>query len=267
MNIVQFHERVRFWADVVSSTRFESEDIDNGINIAVDNKWRESYDQNRVMNRSDSFQRVQRIRDELGNLVKLGTKDSEGITLADNVIESLPDNYGYLLSLEALFDGFGYQPVFPISHNQKSVVSKNPFRRVRTSPSSKCYYYEEDGGIVIQHGYQVDVSNIKLYYLARPGIVNYGIEYDSSHSFSNGDKVIAVEETVYNGVTYRIGDEILIVNPNLTITSGLVVFNFNDCDIRDTAHEEISRRGAINCLITANQGDKANALRQEIMAL
>ena len=70
MKIVQLHERVRFWVDVVASTRFESEDLDNAINVAIDNKVRESYDQSRPMNRSDAFQRVQRIRDELGPLVK-----------------------------------------------------------------------------------------------------------------------------------------------------------------------------------------------------
>ena len=33
MNIVQLHERVRFWVDAVASTRFDIADINNAIPI------------------------------------------------------------------------------------------------------------------------------------------------------------------------------------------------------------------------------------------
>jgi len=273
MNIVQLHERVRFWVDIVASTRFESEDIDNAVNIAIDNKVRESYDQNRPMNRSDAFQRVQRVRDELGPLVrKLDVDDLELTQEADGdknlliFLKSDITNYGWLLSMRMHSSSYSaWYPVFPLTHNRKNVVERNPYRKVRRTPQSKSYYYEEASGWIVRHDCG-DVDNIEMYYLATPAIVNYGIEYDSTKVFTINDQVIAVEETVYNTITYKIGEKFTIVVGVLSITSGLIVFSYIECDVRKTTHEEISRRAAMNCLTAARQYDKVNDLRKEITA-
>jgi hypothetical protein len=155
-------------------------------------------------------------------------------------------------------------PGIHVIHDRKNITPRNPYRRVRSTPQSKYYFYEEDGNIQLTVG---DYDDIKLDYLATPKIVNYGIEYDNSHSFTYGDQPIAVRETFYNGVTYTIGQKFTIVAPYSNIASGgLVVWNYIECDVRSTSHEEIARRAAINCLLTAGQHDKAAALRQEIMA-
>jgi len=266
MNVVQLHERVRFWVDIVSSTRFESEDIDNALNVASDNKVRESYDKGRFMNKSDAFQKVQRIRDELGPIVKKLTEGS-GLAISSDLITIDSDiSYRYMLSIRAKFGLSGWHPCFPLTYNRKNVVERNPYRRVRTTPVSKVYYNEDTNGINISHNIPTALDDAEIYYLADPAIINYGIEYSSSKTFTDGDVVYAVEETVYGGVTYKIGDAITISAPTLSITSGLVVFDYVDCDIRASTHEEISRRGAYSCLITAGEIDKANQLMQEIMA-
>ena len=268
MNIVQLHERVRFWVDIVASTRFDSQSIDNGINVAIDNKVRESYDQNMPMNRSDAFQRVQRVRDELGPLVKKIVKDS-GLAITDNVV-SLSDtvlDYGWLLAIRVKdTTNSAWHAVLPINHNRKNIVNRNPYRRVRSTPESKVYYYEENGTWIIDSSLGA-FEDAEINYLATPAIVNYGIEYDSTKVFIINDQVIAVEETVYNTITYKIGDKITIVTGVLSITSGLVVFSYIECDVRQTTHEEISRRAAMNCLTAARQYDKVNELRKEITAL
>ena len=134
------------------------------------------------------------------------------------------------------------------------------------TPQSKVYYNEDTGGINITHAITTALDDAELYYLADPAIINYGIEYDSSEVFTNGDIVYAVEETVYDGTTYKIGDKITIAGGVLSITSGLVVFDYTNCDLRASTHEEIARRGAINCLLTTSDTNKANELRKEIMA-
>lgn len=273
MNIVQLHERVRFWVDIVSSTRFESEDIDNALNAAIDNKVRESYDQNLPLNRSDAFQRTQRIRDELGPLVK--SLDGDELSVVGHLISlSASDelNFRYLLSLKIQFESasgvIGWQPCFPITYDRKNIISRNPFRRVRSTPNTKIYYIEENGSwrIISSITSYYDIDAVEFFYLSNPAIVNYGIEYDEDKLFTNGNVLYVVEETVYNSVTYKIGSKIIVTGGILSITSGLVVFNYVDCDLRASAHEEISRRAAINCLFTANETAKANSLMQEIIA-
>jgi hypothetical protein len=266
MNIVQLHERVRFWIDAVASRRFDSQDIDNSLNTAIDNKVRESYDQNRPMNKSDAFQRTQRVRDILGPIVTKATKDTSGFSLSGNIISiASTSNYQDLVSL-GIKIGSEIYDCFPMTYDRKTVTSKNPFRKPRMTPSVKMYYNELDGNIEITHASQTALTDFELFYIKIPATVNYGIEYTSSHTFSAASSLIAVEETVYNGVTYRIGDKFSIDGSHFSITSGLVVFNFNECDLRSSTHEEIARRAAINCLMTAGQGDKAKLLREEITA-
>jgi hypothetical protein len=266
MNIVQLHERVRFWIDSVASTRFDSQDIDNGLNIAIDNKVLETYDKNRPMNRSDSFQRTQRVRDILGPIVAFANKSTTGFSLnTDTITITSTTGYQYLVSLGIKIGTTVYDCV-PLTYDRKTVISKNPFRKPRMTPTVRMYYNELEGNITITHAYIGSLTDFELYYIKTPAIINYGVEYNSTHVFATGNKVITVEETVYNAVTYPIGSEITIDTIHLNITSGLVVYGYTECDLRSSVHEEISRRGAINCLISAKQGDKAKLLREEIIA-
>lgn len=270
--------------DIVSSTRFESEDLDNGLNVAIDNKVRESYDQNMPMNKSDAFQRVQRVRDELGGLVKklgndAGPANPTEMVLANgNEIRIQNENYRHLLALRVVLASGGWHPAYPLSYDRKNVTPRNPFRRVRSTPQSKIYYIEH-GGTSYSEGQDTElnifielpsgevVTDFELSCLMNPAIVNYGVEQTASYSFTNGEQVIAVEETVYAGVTYVIGQKFTITTGSgLNITTGRVVHQYVECDVRGSTHEEISRRAAINLLLTANEKDKALALRQEITA-
>lgn len=265
MNIVQFHERVRFWIDVVGSTRFVSQDIDNALNIVIDNKLLETYGVGHFLNRDDGLQRTQRCREILGPIVEHADKNTSGFTFSSNQI-SIAQSVGYyiLLSLGALIGTKVYE-CRPLHYSRKIGTSENPFRKPRMTPSVRMYYNELDGKIVITHAYSGSLTDFELYFLKKPNMVNYGLEYNSTHSFNNNDVVIAVEETVYNGTTYKIGDEIIIVNPFLTITSGLVVFSYTNCNLPLLTHEEISRRAAVNCLMTSGQGDKSKLLLSEII--
>jgi hypothetical protein len=268
MNIVQLHERVRFWVDSVASTRFDSQDIDNALNVAIESKVLESYDQNRPMNKSDSFQRTQRIRDQLGSIVTKATKVTSGFTLntGTNMITiASTSNYQFLVSLGIKIGTTVYECI-PLSYDRKNVLYKNPFRKPRMTPTVRMYYNEVDGNIEITHAYSSTLTDFELYYIKTPALVNYGIEYTSSHAFTNTNVVIAVEETVHNGTTYMIGEEITITSGNENITSGLVVFSFTGTDLKKSTHEEITRRAAINCLMTAGQTEKAKLLREEITA-
>jgi len=266
MNIVQLHERVRFWVDVVASTRFDSQDIDNALNTAIESKVLESYDQNRPMNRSDAFQRTQRVRDILGPIVTKAVKATTGFGLSGNVISiASTSDYQFLVSLGIKIGSTVYE-CNPMTYDRKNRNPNNPFRKPRMTPTVRMYYNEVDGNIEITHASTGALDDFELYYIKTPALVNYGIEYTSSHTFTNGNVVIAVEQTVYAGTTYKIGEKITIATPNLSITSGLVVYSFTECDLRSSAHEEIARRAAINCLMTSGQGEKAKILREEITA-
>jgi hypothetical protein len=267
MRIFELHNRVRFWVDTVKSTRFESIDIDNAINIAIDNKWRESYDSNRIMNHSDAFQKIQRIRDELGPLVKKVTTSSTGISLSvlngKTIINNALTDYGYLLSLKIISDN-GEFPAESISLKRKNILSNNPFRNILSSLSRKCYYSELDGNIELEQNIGT-ISDIELYYLAYPILVSYGTERTNGYTFITEKQVMAIDTVIYNSVTYLAGSVFTIASGE-SQTSGTVIEVYVESIMGETTHEEISRRAAINCLLSVGYFDKIKELRQEIMA-
>ena len=266
MNIVQLHERVRFWVDSVATTRFEVSDINNALMTAIESKILETYDQTRPMNRSDSFQRTQRCRDILGPVVKKATQATSGFTISSNQISiAASSDYNLLLALTVTL---GTQQVecIPQTYDRKNRAWRNPFRVKRMTPSPLVYYIEVDGGIEILHAYTSNPTIFELYYLKKPTSISWGTEFDSTKVFTIGNIVYAVENTVYNAVSYVPGDAITIVAGHLQITSGNVIFGYTDCELRSLVHEEISRRAAINCLMIAGQSDKAKLLREEITA-
>lgn len=268
MNIVQLHERVRFWVDAVASTRFDIPDINNAINAAVESKILETYDKSMPMNRSDSFQRTQKAREILAPFINKAVSGSTGFTITGNKIGiTLAENYPYniLLSLKATINGVEYD-CEPQTYDRKNRVWRNPFRRPRLALSPKVYYIEEAGGINIIHSHTAAITNFELYYLSKPATVGYGTEYDHTHVFAIGNRLLVTADTVYNGVNYVLGDEITIVAGHLSITSGLVTFGFTECPLPEFTHEEIARRAAINCLMMAGQGEKAKLIREEITA-
>ena len=271
MNIVQLHERVRFWIDTVGSARFESQDIDNAINAAMNDIVDEKYKASRAISKGDSFQRSQKIRDELSSIVKVAdTTGGADITISNPVtgsqslipIASFPSTYRYLLSA-ALYDAVpAAHNCWPLTYDRLNIIGDNPFRRPRLLPKSKQYFIESSLGITFYHAFGVAATRAILYYLKNPTLFNFGIERDSSYTWTvSGTAVIVTSEAmVYATTSYVLGDEVTITTPNLTITSGTVIDTFTESDINIQLHELIARRAAINSLLTIKEFDKSKAL-------
>lgn len=285
MNIVQMHERASFLLDVVATGRMESEDIDNALNGEIEMVVREKYDQGRLNNRSDALDLTQRVRDELQPLYQ--TTDSGQSSFfayptvdGKNCLVGFADflgqnqtvfNFRYLINMQVIdIDGKRY-PCFPKTYNKRSVYKKSPFERPRKGDWPKFWYFES-GTTAMQWEIEMDLDSdsdldvVLITYLMNPAIVSWGVEYDSGQTFSNGTKLIAIEETVYAGSTYVIGEDITITTPNFSITSGRVVRNFVNCDLAASLHEEISRRAAVSLLRSVKEFDKANAILQDTIA-
>jgi hypothetical protein len=177
-------------------------------------------------------------------------------------------DYGWLLSIKIKDKDLNkeWHNVYPLSFDSKNIIQKNPYRRTRVSPDSKCYFYESNSKFILEDVLG-DLEDAEIYYLANPALVSYGIEYDSTKSFIINSNLIAVTEVLYNSHTYNIGESIVIQAPHVTISSGIVVDSYINCDIRQTTHEEVSRRAAINLLLTAGEFEKVKMLREEILAL
>lgn len=276
MNIIQLHERVRFWVDTVASTRFESEDIDQAINNSIREIVDEKYDHSRLNHRGDSFQRTQRIRDELSDLVKdLDTDGSLSMAVESEFVRitTFPDDYRYLTSI-AVFVGETKYNCWPLTDDRKNVISSNPFRRVRSGLFPKCYYIENEGEIHVYHPFGTNPggtaplpTKVAITYLADTVDVFYG--YEKGPSDAIGDPVnciVSLSPTMYNFVTYNAGDTFTTTGAFSNIAYGLVVIDWINPNINGYLHEEVAKRAAANCLLSAGNFEKYKAFKAEVLA-
>lgn len=268
MNIVQLHERVRFWLDVVRSPRVDSYDIDNALNIAITDLVDEKYDIARMNHKGDAFELTQRVRDELYPLVVPDDTDTNLVLSTNTVtkasIDALAKKYRYLLSVKIEKDSEEY-PAYPLSHDRLNVIQKNPYRRSTFSEPVMVYYIQNETGIeiIMPSGESPDVVFIN--YLKDPAIVVYGLEKTSTYTFTVNDTCIVVTDTaVYNSVTYVLGDVITIVAGHLNLTSGTAVFGYTNSDLPPSLHDEIAAKAAINLLITIGNIEKASIIEKKI---
>lgn len=273
MNIVQLHERTKFWLDRVASPRFDFSAIDNALNDGIKEIIEEKYDGSRQNHKGDSFQRTQRVRDELWSIVTMNNTDTNlvltGSLVTKASIDALTKKYRYLLAAAAKFtsDAAEYTlPLYPLTYDRKYMSSRNPYRRPKLGANARAYYIESDLGIDITGPEGIDPDSVTIHYLREPVTVAFGIE--TIGPFPDQEVIIVSSLTaVYDGVTYQIGDTVTIDFPKgLSLTSGLGVYQYTGCDLPDPLHGEIAVKAAIGLLITAEMNEKAKILNEKIMA-
>jgi hypothetical protein len=273
MNIVQLHDRVRFWIDSVSSARFESDDIDQAINNATIEVVDEKYDHSKPNHKKEALQKTQRLRDELSDLIKYNDTDTD-LTLTQNSdhvlipLASFPADYKYLLAI-ALYVGDTKYDVDPITYNRKHVVSKNPFRKIRSGLFTQLYYNESELGIRIDHPFaQTAPTKVEIDYLSKPVDVFYGYEKTYTDTIGlNTPFITAYSPTSYKSTEYVSGTSLTTDGVSSRIDYGIAVVDFVDPNINGFLHEEIAKRAAANCLLTAGNYDKYKTLKAETLAI
>lgn len=265
MNIIEIHERTRFWLDRVATARFDPSDIDRALNIAGNDLVEAKYAGSKL-NPGDSFQKTQKIRDELSNLVKMADSSNGGIAVSNSTgltlitKASIPADYMVLLAIAFYETATLKHNCWPLTYDRENVVQDNPYRRVRSSPFPKLYYNESELGIRITHSFS-NPNKVIIYYLANPIPWSYGFERTSSHVFTvNPTPVIASSEgVVYNGVERLLGTKFNITTPT-SISAGTVISGYTESNINDQLSENIARKAAINALLTIGENEKALSL-------
>jgi hypothetical protein len=271
MNIVLLHERVLYWCDRIASARFEPDIIDNAINVAINELVEEKYGSSKIHNRGDSFQRTQKVRDELYPLVLQDDTDT-GLVLTGNLVtaaslQSPLIKYKYMLAGSAVFtvDTVEYTfPLWPLSYNMVNRIDSNPFRRPSVTGMSKVYYIESKNGILIIGPAGLAPDLVTIDYLAVPATVRKGIEIIGPFDFEEWIIISSLIATA-GGETYQIGAKLKVLVPGgITLDTGLAVHDFEETDLPDTLHDELAIRAAINLLITAEMYDKVKVLESKI---
>lgn len=255
MNIVELHEKVRFWLDKNGSPRFDQHDIDPALRSAIDGIVNEKLDQFQGKNPVDVFQATQLASHHLWPLVKSDKVESGNITIDGNVVDvSSVSGFRFFLGAVVTIDGQLY-PSFPISYNRYTVIKDNPFRKPRLDGFAKVYHIEKE-----ENKYELlfpegkSATDIEIYFIKDPDKVSYGFEYGNSKTFSKDDVLISTfHGTVYNGTSYKIGETLTILSDPLNLEEGKAVIDYTNCNLPSILHEEIAFRAANNLYAAATK--------------
>lgn len=273
MNIVEQFERIKFWLDVVASPRFDISVIENALNDAIFSVTDSKYESSQKQLSQDSFQRTQKVRDQLSNLV---TTPLEWLSGGAAVVDTFQntytvslrseEEYRYLLCARAR-SAFSSEifNLWPLTYNRKNLISSNPFRKPRSTFFGKWYYIEQGSDLVIYTPIRETNITVELFYLKNPNKARWGNEYTSTKNFTQGDIVIPLNTVVYATQTYKLGQQFTIAANPLAVTSGKVLFDHEETDLNQQTHEGVCRITALNLLITTREADKYKELKEKMM--
>ena len=272
MNIVEQFERIKFWLDVVASPRFDVSQIENALNDAIYSVTDSKYDSSQKQLSQDSFQRTQKVRDELSNLISTpaGWIDGGSPVVDDfqntfTIELKTETKYRYLLCARAKNSTGTIFNLWPLTYNRKNILPNNPFRKPRSTFFGKWYYIEKGSTLIIYTPTTEANITVEVYYLKDPNKARWGNTYTSSKSFIQGNVVIPLDTVEYGNQTYKRGQDFIIAASPFTITSGSVLFDHEETDLNKQTHEGVCRIAALNLLLTTKETDKYKELKEKMM--
>src|SRR5664279_3985569 len=172
MNIVEQFERIKFWLDVVASPRFDVSQIENALNDAIYSVTDSKYDSSQKQLSQDSFQRTQKVRDELSNLISTpaGWIDGGSPVVDDfqntfTIELKTETKYRYLLCARAKNSTGTIFNLWPLTYNRKNILPNNPFRKPRSTFFGKWYYIEKGSTLIIYTPTTEANITVEVYYL------------------------------------------------------------------------------------------------------
>jgi hypothetical protein len=264
MNIVQIHQKTKFYLDSVRSPRFPHQTIDKAINTAIHTIVNDRYDSIRKADREGTFQVSQRLRDEIYTLVYPGTVTPVPGTKRFDIKAAYPE-YWLLASMKVTISGKEINTI-PLTYDEHNVVENNPFARPSIEYPERVYRIEAYDGVTINHGAIGNLSSGSVYFIKEPITANLGTIVDSGY-IDAGTTVICymdgvLEDGPTNYITLLEGDEYIPSNQTLVI-SGIFVINHTNCDLPSMLHEEVCKEAAKVLSGTVENYDRVKDLDQQ----
>ena len=255
-NIIQLHERVKFWMDISRNARFHYKLVDAAINVAIDSIIKNRFIPNTLNNKEGvldirGFERTKNIRDELVPLVK-----KKEITVSSNTLlfsdQNFPADYAYYTLIELEINGTKFYPA-EIDQERLRSLKEDPFARPSTDFCDQTYFQELSDGFTFFVGGST-VSKVTLYYLGKQTTVFYGFEKTLVNITNGKDIIISQNSCTLGGVSMNIGTK--TTRPASLSTEEqaiLAVYDWVDSNMPDVLFDEIAQRAAETLLLTVGK--------------
>lgn len=250
MNAIQFYYAICVYANITQRSRFYFQEINKAVNDAIMNKLDSILDTDKNKGALNGLDRVQKFRDELYTLIKPSTLTITNVGAYNEFVNVkhavYPTDYQTFASLTLTIDGNTTYGRNDMSYNTRGPQLDCSFRK----PTNKKPFFLEDAtGIKIYLG-DGTISSAILEYIKIPATFYMGNESDLIDSgagvLTPTTDYIAVEESVYNGITYVPGQP-FTTGASTALTSGQVILASvtTTCDLPQKSHDELAKQAAV----------------------
>lgn len=264
MNPIQLKQRIDFYNDLTRNARFTFTEYAIAVNDVVREFILENLGDKENRN-PKNFQWIDRINDQLYNLIKTSAPALvAGAAITNKYYTTkvstlaFPNDYSDFVGLNLIINGLTVYGR-PTSFNKLQPMLRDSFRH----PTDDSIFYNWNAtGLTIY--YNGTASSASLVYIKDP--VNYSIGQEAnlidSPMLLSAGSYYATAPSVYNGVSYQIGD---VITGGFTLSSGQVipVSVTSPVDLADQVHEEIAKRASVKMLIASGNYPSAQAVQTE----
>jgi hypothetical protein len=264
MNPIQLKQRIDFYNDLTRNARFTFTEYAIAVNDVVREFILENLGDKENRN-PKNFQWIDRINDQLYNLIKTSTPALVPGTAITNKYYTtkvstlaFPNDYSDFVGLNLIINGLTVYGR-PTSFNKLQPMLRDSFRH----PTDDNVFYNWNAtGLTIY--YNGTASSASLVYIKDP--VNYSIGQEANlidgPILLSAGSYYATAPSVYNGVSYQIGD---VITGGFTLSSGQVILVSvtSPVDLADQVHEEIAKRASVKMLIASGNYPSAQAVQTE----
>lgn len=272
MNIVQIHQKSKFYLDSVRSPRFPHSTVDKAVNTAINTIVNDRYDAIRRAEKDGSFQVSQRLRDEIYTLVYPGTVTPVAGTKRFD-IKAVYKTYWLLASMKVNISGKEINTI-PLTYDELNVIEVNPFSRPSIDYPERVYRIEAYDGVTVDFGPIGNLNSASIYFIKEPVTVELGTVLEAG-VIENSTMIICymdgqIDYKDENGnVTeshfLKEGEELTIYTPGgyAEIVSGIYVKDYVNSDLPTMLHEEICKEAAKVLSGTVENYDRVKDLNQQ----
>lgn len=266
MNAIQFYNAISLYINETHTSRFYFSEINKAVNDAIMKKIDKITDST---NQGAGIDKIQKFRDELYTLMTKSVRTVTNTATINSIVKedhiTFPADYQTYAGLSLTINSvttYGRDTTY----GEIGPLLECSFR---VPTNKKPYFLEDVTGLRLFRGTSSTISNATLYYVRIPATFNMGTE---SQIINYGTAVltintayIAYEVSVYNGVTYKEGDEFTTNGVLTDLTSGAVIkkSNTTTCDLPEKCHDELAKMAAEILLGTVSAFDNSAFTEKE----
>ncbi len=268
MNPIVMKQRIEFYNDLTRAPRFTFQEINIAVNDAMaEFKAKEmGYEDQR---NPENFQWVQRITDNLYPLIKTSSPTiTDGAVVVGKYYSfiptslSLPADYDTFVMLQYVVAGVTNY-ARPMTFNKLGPMWNDSFTH---ATNDKAVYNANTGSITLWRGPTGTVSSATLTYIKIANTFSIGQDNQiiiTAGTLTNAITYYALEQSVYAGTTYYMGQIITGTGAALTSGSVIAVSNTTSCEYPESVHEQLCKRASEKLLSAIGMYDASAAIQAQ----